>query len=239
MIRFILVGTTHPGNIGASARAMKNMGFLELCLVSPKRFPDPEATARASGATDVLEAALVYDTLAEAVADCGLVAATSARQRFPAWPVVEPREAARHLAEQAESQPAAIVFGRESSGLSNEELRLCNLLVQIPTHPTYRSLNVAMAVQILAYELWLARETGTLVPGENPALAATAEERRMFFAHLERVLLQTRFLDPERPRYLMEKLRRLFNRADPDQNEMNILRGILASIETRIGEGEA
>jgi len=229
-IRIVLVGTTHPGNIGASARAMKNMGLEQLCLVAPRHFPDAEATARASGADDILDSAQCFTELTEAVADCALVVGASARLRSLPWPTVAPRECARRLMEAAAAGPCALVFGQERSGLSNDDLQHCQLLVNIPTAPDYRSLNLAMAVQILVYEIRLARgDAGATVEREAPP--ASSEDLERFFAHLERVLVESEFLDPDNPRYLMRRLRRLYYRAELDQNELNILRGILASLE--------
>ena len=229
-IHIVLVGTTHPGNIGAAARAMKNMGVQHLRLVAPKYFPHEEATARASGADDILAGAEAFDELTEAVADCGLVVGASARLRSLPWPTVTPRGCARRLVDAAAVGPCALVFGQERSGLSNEDLQHCQLLVNIPTDPDYRSLNLAMAVQILVYEIRLARgEAGVAVEREAPPASSADLER--FFAHLEDVLIDSEFLDPDNPRHLMRRLRRLFYRAELDQNELNILRGILASLE--------
>lgn len=231
-LRIVLVGTTHPGNIGASARAMKNMGLEELCLVAPKYFPDPEASARASGADDILDNAQCFTELTEAIADCALVVGASARLRSLPWPMVTPRECGRRLVETVALGPCALVFGQERSGLSNDDLQHCQLLVNIPTDSDYRSLNLAMAVQILAYEIHLARG-GVSAAVEREAPPASSEDLERFFAHLESVLVESEFLDPDNPRYLMRRLRRLFYRADLDQNELNILRGILASLQSR------
>jgi len=229
-IRIVLVGTTHPGNIGATARAMKNMGLEHLCLVAPKHFPHPDATARASGADDILENAQCFSELPAAVADCGLVVGASARLRSLPWPTVTPRECARRLMDTSTVKPCALVFGQERSGLSNDELARCQLLVNIPTDPNHRSLNLAMAVQILVYEIHLARgEPRVTVEREAPP--ASSEDLERFFEHLESVLVDSEFLDPDNPRHLMRRLRRLYYRAELDENELNILRGILASLE--------
>ena len=207
------------------------MGLERLSLVAPKMFPHSEATARASGADNLLHTARVFDELESAVADCGLVLGASARLRSLPWPTVDPREAAAKIAALPETTQAAVVFGREKSGLSNDELAQCHALVHIPANPEYSSLNLAMAVQVLAYEI--ARAKG-LNPTHNQAAdspPAAAQDVERFFAHLEQVLLETGFLDPNNPRHLMRRLRRLFNRAELDQNEVNILRGILASVE--------
>lgn len=229
-IRFILCEPSHPGNIGAAARAMKTMGFSQLVLVDPPEgHPDPAARARASGALDVLEAAVVRSSLAEAVADCGLVIGASARHRRLGIAELEPRECAQQLLAAAASGPVALVFGTERSGLSNAQLDLCHALVSIPANPEYTSLNLAAAVQLLAWELREAQGT-TLdtPPAESPP--ATIEDMEIFYEHLQRVLDASGFLDPGNPRQLMRRLRRLFNRTRLDQNELNILRGILASL---------
>jgi TrmH family RNA methyltransferase len=232
-IRIILVDTNHPGNIGAAARAMKNMGLRELHLVRPRSFPDPDASARAAGADDVLQAARVHDQLETAIADCGLVVGTSARQRHLPWELVEPRACATSIAQAAASGSVAILFGSERVGLTNEELARCNLLATIPTDSEYSSLNLAMAVQVFAYELWLAmrHEAPPQPPLEVPL--ATATEMTKLYAHLEQVLEEIDFRDRTGGGHLMARLRRLFNRAQLDQNEMNILRGILTAVQSR------
>ena len=233
-VRFVLVQTTHPGNIGAAARAMKNMGVERLALVAPSRHPSAEASARASGADDVLQAARVTDDLADAVADCRVVMGSSARVRSVPWPVLTPREAAPLALASAERAPVAFVFGRESSGLSNDELDLCTHLVHIPTNPAFSSLNVAMAVQVISYELRVASlsappETGPLGVGD----IASNTEMEGLFAHLEQALDDIGFLDVRRSEKLMRRLRRLFHRATPDSDEVNILRGILSAAQGR------
>ena len=230
-IRIVLVGTTHPGNIGAVARAMKNMGLADLALVEPLKFPHAKATARASGAVDVLENATVTDTLADAVKDCVFVVGASARSRALNWPFLEPRDCAATLLEKRRAGPVAAVFGPEKYGLTNAHLDLCDALLTIPTNPDFASLNLAMAVQVLTYEL---RAAGIDEPApyyEPDAPLATSEEMEHFYKHLEKVLLSTGFLNPDNPRHLMRRMRRLFIRAAPDQNELNILRGFLTSIE--------
>lgn len=230
-IRIVLVEPSHPGNIGASARAMKNMGLDDLCLVRPRLFPHGDATARASGADDVLHRTRVVENLESALSDCGFVVGASARKRSLPWPALSTRDSAAKLAAMRIVCPVALVFGREKSGLTNDELKRCNALTTIPASPGYPSLNLAMAVQILAYELWLA--TGEIADALNPpdAPPATASELELFFEHLERILLETGFLNPDNPRHLMLRLRRLFLRAQLDKNEINILRGILAAVE--------
>ena len=229
-IRIVLVGTTHPGNIGAVARAMKNMGLDDLVLVSPKYFPHDDATARASGAEDLLESATVVSTLDDALADCVFAAGASARSRAIEWPSMEPRECAAKLVQEIAGGPVAVVFGPEKSGLSNSDLDRCQVLLTIPTNPGFSSLNIAMAVQVISYELRLARRDAP-EPVEPEIPPATGEEMEHFFAHLEKVLTDTGFLDPDNPRTLMRRLRRLFIKAQPDQNEVNILRGILTSVD--------
>jgi TrmH family RNA methyltransferase len=232
-IRIVLVDTNHPGNIGAAARAMKNMGLEELCLVRPKRFPDPEAYARASGADDLLDAARVYETLADAIADCGLVVGTSARQRHLPWDLVEPRDCAHTIVQAARSGRAAVLFGPERTGLTNAELARCNLLVTIPTSPRYSSLNLAMAVQVIAYELWLHMRPEAPPPPPREVPLATAKEMAQLYAHIEQVLEEIDFRDRTGGGHLMARIRRLFNRAQLDQNEVNILRGVLTAVQGR------
>jgi tRNA (cytidine32/uridine32-2'-O)-methyltransferase len=230
-VKIVLVGTTHPGNIGASARAMKNMGLRELVLVAPRHFPHEDAVARASGAEDVLGKAQVVGTLDEALADCTFVAGASARSRTIEMPALAPRECAARLIGESRAGKVAAVFGPEKSGLSNDDLDRCHLLLAIPAVPEFSSLNLAMAVQVVCYELRLAAMAapGNETPREVP-LASGAELER-FYEHLEQVLRMSGFLDPANPRYLMRRLRRLFARAEPDRNEINILRGILASLD--------
>jgi tRNA (cytidine32/uridine32-2'-O)-methyltransferase len=229
-VRIVMVHTTHPGNIGAAARAMKNMCLAQLVLVAPREFPCAEATARASGADDVLANATVVDSLADAVSDCRIVIGASARLRSVAWPVVDPRQAARLAASEAGA--VAIVFGRESSGLSNDELDLCTHLVHIPTNPEYSSLNVAMAVQVLSYELMQAAGEQPPAVEENGPVASNAEMEG-FFRHLEQALDEIGFTDERRADKLLRRLRRLFHRAAPDSEEVNILRGILSAAQGR------
>ena len=240
MIKIVLVDTTHPGNIGAGARAMKTMGMERLALVSPQRFPSAECTARAAGADDILARAEVFSDLEEAVADCELVFGTSARTRSIAWPEVTPESAAAQLLDHVGSgSRAAILFGRESSGLSNEQLEVCHAMIRIPTHAQFASLNIASAVQIICYELnkqRLAREAASGA-GFNPSLddndtapPVTTRDMEYLYEHFERTLADVGYLNPEKPRHLMRRLRRLFNRARLDGNEYNILRGILTAV---------
>lgn len=232
-IRFVLVGTTHPGNIGAAARAMKTMGLSNLHLVSPKIYPSAEATARASGADDVLARAVVHDDLDSALAGCQQVYGMSARLRHLPVPVVNPREAVTRIQQTDDNAQIAIVFGREHSGLSNEELDRCHHLVNIPANPDYSSLNLAAAVQVIAYELKMSFdptiEVGRI--GERRE-AIDAEDLEHLYKHFEQSLITIGFLDPEQPKNLMRRLRRLFNRAELDRNELQILHGILRAAET-------
>ena len=230
-VRIILVGTTHPGNIGAAARAMKNMGLDDLMLVRPREFPHEQASARASGSDDILEAVRVVDTLAEALSDCTYVAGASARSRTIGWPSMAPRACAERLLEESRHGMVAAVFGPEKSGLTNEDLDLCNTLLTIPTVPGYSSLNLAMAVQVLSYELRMAEFDETENDYEPESPRATGEDLENFYAHLETVLTRSGFLNPESPRYLFRRLRRLMIRAEPNQSEVNILRGVLSSLD--------
>ncbi|MCZ6686871.1 MAG: TrmJ/YjtD family RNA methyltransferase, partial [Gammaproteobacteria bacterium] len=202
----------------------------------PKSFPDEDATARASGADDLLATATVVADLDQALAGCGLVAAVSARQRSLAWPCKTPREAAAEIVARTAHTTVALLFGREKYGLSNKELERCHLLISIPANPEYSSLNLAMAVQLLAYEIRLARGQTDLPPASADPPPATAEAMQRFYQHLEEVLLENGFLDPDNPRQLMRRLRRLFNRAVPDENEINILRGILSAVQRPTGK---
>jgi len=232
-IRIVLVNTSHPGNIGAAARAMKNMGLSKLYLVEPNRFPDADATARASGADDLLANATVCDSLAEAISGCSVVMGASARLRRLPWPLREPREAAAEIVSAAETAPVAIVFGREHSGLTNDELEQCNALVHIPCNEEYSSLNVAAAVQVISYELFLALRD--FAPEANDQLElAKADELERFYTHLEQTLIDIDFLDPENPRLLMRRLKRLFSRASLEQTEVNILRGVLTASQKQV-----
>ncbi|GMW06990.1 MAG: RNA methyltransferase [Gammaproteobacteria bacterium] len=234
-IRFVLFEPSHPGNIGAVARAMKTMGLSDLVLVNPADCDGPEASARASGAIDVLQSAQRVACLADAVRDCGLVVGASARHRRLGMPEMAPRECAEALLRAREGGPVAVVFGPERAGLSNAELDLCNAIVFIPANPAYSSLNLAAAAQVIAWEIRCAQGIKVEAPPpESPA--ATVEDMDLFYEHLQRVLESSGFLDPGNPRNLMRRLRRLFNRARLDQNELNILRGILAAVAPGSGE---
>lgn len=234
-IRIVLINTSHPGNIGSVARAMKTMGLSDLWLVAPKEFPHAKADEMASGATDLLAQATVVETLNEAIADCVLVVGTSARMRKVPWPLVSPREMAEKIRAEAPNNQVAIVFGREQSGLTNEELERCHLHVNIPANPDYSSLNLASAVQVIAYELRVASLVGNVADEEWDYRLATSDEMEKFFNHLQEVLIEIDFLKMSAPRKLMTRLRRFFNRARPDVMEMNILRGILSAMQENGG----
>jgi tRNA (cytidine32/uridine32-2'-O)-methyltransferase len=233
-IRIVLVAPSHPGNIGAAARAMKNMGLGALVLVRPRQFPHAEATARASGADDVLGAARVVDTLAEALAGCGFIAATTARERDQYFRVTDVREAAPRILAEAQRSPAAVLFGAERTGLTNEELETAHMLLRIPADSAYPSLNLAMAVQLIAYELYRARGVAPQRTEPVAAPLATVEEMRALYAHFAQVLEEIDFRDrTESGTHLMLRIRRLLQRAELDHNEANILRGILTAVQNR------
>ena len=239
-IDIVLVHTTHSGNIGGVARAMKNMGFTRLTLVAPLEYPAPEATWRAASAIDVLEQARVVSTLDEAIADCQFVVGTSARERRIPWPVQDARRCAERIAAHSGSERIAILFGREDRGLLNEELQRCNLHCHIPTHEGYASLNLAMAVQIVTYELRMAalgEQTALAEDAEWDTPFATAEDMTRFYQHLEETLVEIGFLKPEAPRQLMPRLNRLFNRVRLDEMELNILRGVLSETQKAARRG--
>jgi tRNA (cytidine32/uridine32-2'-O)-methyltransferase len=225
-VRIVLVEPSHPGNIGGAARAMKTMGQSKLYLVNPRRYPDPQADWRAAGALDVLEQAVVVSTLEEAIGDCQWVVGTSTRMRRIPWPVANPRQIAAQLAEQ--EGDVAIIFGREASGLSNDELRACNYHLQIPASDDYPSLNLAMAVQVVCYELFqLDVEIDT---GGWDRRSATVAEVDGMLAHLSEALTDTEFLDADNPGQVMTRVRRLFKRVNLDETEVQILRGIARHI---------
>ena len=234
-IRIVLVSPSHPGNIGAAARAMKLMDISELYLVSPKKFPDPVATIRATGGADILEKAIVTDTLADALSGCTRVYATSARGRTLSLPTLSARQCAEEVATRG-SQQVAIVFGRESSGLTNEELMLAHRAVLIPTSASFSSLNLAQAVQIISYECFVACNecsvpTSSVKKGDE---LASMQQLAGFYAHLEKTLEVIEFLKPKQSATLMQRLMRLYNRTELTINELNILRGILSDTDRRI-----
>jgi tRNA/rRNA methyltransferase/tRNA (cytidine32/uridine32-2'-O)-methyltransferase len=233
-IRIVLVETTHPGNIGSVARAMKTMGLTQLVLVNPKVFPDGLATAMASGAADVLANARVVDTLGDALVGCSFVVGTSARERASSWPQVDARGAASLLLEQSEDQAhVALVFGRESSGLTNLELDACHLLGHVPTNPDYGSLNLAMGVQIFSYEIWMQAQQrqGWNRHEKQAKTLATAEALAQFYEHLQQTLLDIEFLDARQHDRFMRRLKRLFARTGLEAKEVVMLRGVLRSMQ--------
>ncbi|MFM4802576.1 tRNA (cytosine(32)/uridine(32)-2'-O)-methyltransferase TrmJ [Aeromonas bivalvium] len=232
-IRIVLVNTSHTGNMGSAARAMKTMGLSQMVLVDPQALPDGNAIALAAGASDILANARIVSTLDEAIADCGLVIGTSARSRTLSWPMLDSREAGARLVEETARHPVALVFGRERTGLTNEELQKCHFHVAIPANPEYSSLNLAMAVQTLCYEVrmhWLAQQEPSPELADE-AVYPSAAQLDGFYQHLEQTLLKTGFISEEHPGQVMNKLRRLFNRARPEAVELNILRGILTSVQ--------
>jgi tRNA (cytidine32/uridine32-2'-O)-methyltransferase len=232
-IRIVLVDTSHPGNIGAVARAMKNMCLTQLYLVNPLQFPDAEATSRASGADDLLNQAKVVESLDQALEGCRLVVGTSARARTVNWPVSSPRTSAEKLVAEAELGDVALVFGRERSGLTNSELDRCTFLVHIPTNQAYSSLNLGAAVQVLSYEVYLAHLEKTPAEPEIARDLATADMLQNFHNHLEQALDDIGFTDTRQSEKLMRRLRSLFQRARLDRDEVNILRGIFSAMQGR------
>ncbi len=244
-VRIILVKTSHPGNIGATARAMKNMGLSKLTLVDPKEYPSPIASGRAVSAVDILDRARVTRTLEEAVEHCGLVIGSSARIRSIPWPLISPEECARRVADDSRLNEVALVFGREDSGLTNEELQLCHFHVNIPADEKLSSLNLAAAVMVISYEVRkeLLRRQAEGAPAPMPAPdeivegvewdvpKATGTQIEGFYAHLEQAMIDLNFHDPENPRLLMMRMRRMFGRIRPDQMEISVLRGFLAHID--------
>lgn len=245
-IRIILVGTTDQRNIGSAARAMKTMGLSQLYLVHPKETPGSAATALASGASDVLAQAVQTETLEEALQGCQLVIGTSSRSRTLDWPHLTPRQAAHQAMNELEAIPqeqVAVVFGREATGLTNDELQLCHYHVEIPTNPDYASLNLAMAVQLIAYEMRIASldkkaEKQELVQPqalhqETSEVYPSHEQMEGFYHHLERSIQTSGFLKLQHPGKVMQKLRRLYTKARPNANELNILRGILSSYDKK------
>ncbi|WP_038051274.1 RNA methyltransferase [Thioalkalivibrio sp. ALJ1] len=236
-LRVVLVGTTHPGNIGSAARAMKAMGVTDLVLVAPEKFPHADATALASGADDLLANARVVADLADALSDCVWVVGTSARLRTHSVPVLGPDVAANQALGHADEGPVAVVFGREHSGLTNTDLDHCNAFVQVPTVPDFSSLNLAGSVQVMTYALRMAALAGAPVPTTVAAAAqerdppATQAEMEGLFAHFEQALTTIDVLDPENPRNLMRRLRHLYQRAELSSSEVRMLRGILTHTE--------
>lgn len=259
-VNVVLVNTSHPGNIGATARALKNMGIANLRLVDPRDYPSDVAMWRAVSATDVLEQARVFPTLVEAVADCSMVIGASARSRRMPWPMLSPRQCARHVlletqrAAEADGGQIALVFGREDTGLTNDELQQCHYHVQIPANEDYSSLNLAAAVMVICYEVRIAMlehagdpRLGAGAPMYDPASEdeywdvpkADGHQMELFYEHLEKALVAMDFHDPENPRLLMPRMRRLFGRIRPDAMEINILRGVLTYIDEHVRRANA
>lgn len=227
---------SHPGNIGAAARAMKNMGLSQLCLVNPVKFPDVEATVRASGADDLLKNAQVVATIDEAIAECDCVLGTSARTRSLPWPLINPRESAQLLATQ-QFEKSAIIFGRENSGLTNEELSLCQYHIHIPTVDDFSSLNLASAIMLLCYELRMVSVANMNTSNDDSIVVtrdsklASAAELEGYYDHLSKVMSQLGMLNPKQPKRLMQRMRRLYGRCHLESSEINILRGFLSAVE--------
>jgi tRNA (cytidine32/uridine32-2'-O)-methyltransferase len=234
-VRIVLTEPSHPGNIGAAARAMKNMGLSELYLVNPKKFPHLDATVRASGADDILESAVVVNALPDALVGCERVYATSGqRERRLEWPLCTPREAAQEIQQAGTRSKTAIVFGRECSGLTNAELAYSHASINIPTIQSFSSLNLGAAVQVIAYELYYASlsiRPVKKVEDANSDPIATADELNSFLGHLSQTMTDVKFLNPQQPRKLMQRLRRFFQRVVMTKTEVNILRGFLAAID--------
>ncbi|MBA53578.1 MAG: tRNA (cytosine(32)/uridine(32)-2'-O)-methyltransferase TrmJ [Pseudomonadales bacterium] len=245
-IRIVMINTSDSGNIGAAARAMKTMGVSDLVLVAPKEFPTAKATARASGAADLLHQARVVESLDDAIADCQMVFGTSARMRTIPWPLMSPREATQLVLNEPEGADIAIVFGREDAGLTNEELRRCHYHICIPGNEAYSVLNVAAAVQVICYEMRMAAlsQDGQTATSSKPVMPleitdwdeplVSAEDMERFMKHFEETLLDIGFFDPNNPKQLMTRARRLFMRTRMDRLEMNLMRGVLSTVQKRI-----
>ncbi len=229
-IKIVLVETSHPGNIGGVARAMKNMTMENLCLVSPKTFPSADATSRASGADNILSSAIIYDSLQDAVADCQVVLGASARDRTISWPMLTARECAEKFVTGTTSiAKIAVVFGRENSGLKNHELDLCHYLLRIPCNSEYSSLNLAAAVQVVCYELFVAsgQRVENTIGDKGDESLATMKQMELFYEHFQQTLTDIGFLHEDKSQSIMRRLRRIFNRIALDTKELDILRGIL------------
>src|ERR1700736_4431392 len=233
LVRIVLIDTSHPGNIGSVARAMKNMAITDLVLVRPRSFPHADSNALAAGADDILANARIVSTVSEAVADCGFIAGTTSRPRSYYWEFTTPRDIAGRIVALPDENRAALLFGSERYGLGTDDLQYCNVLVRIPANPDYCSLNLAMSVQLLTYEIFMAREQPHSQTQLELPLAAAGDVEH-FYKHLNQVLNEIDFAD--RSGHLMERLRRLFNRAQLDRNELNIMRGILSAVQGRRGQ---
>lgn len=237
-IKIVLVETSHTGNMGSAARAMKTMGLTNLCLVNPVIKPDSQSISLAAGASDIIKQAQIFSSLEAAVADCSLVIGTSARPRSLQWPNLTPKECGdKIIAEACCHAQVALVFGRERVGLTNDELQKCHFHVSIPANPDYSSLNLAMSVQVLSYEIRMsllsAQEASIKLDEQDINEYPKDEDIERFYHHLEQTLLQTGFINPHHPGQIMGRLRRLFTRARIEQQELNILRGILTSIDKK------
>jgi len=235
-IRIVLIQTSHPGNIGSTARAMKTMGLSELFLVNPKRFPDEQAITMSSNAEDILDQAVVVDSLQDALVGCHWVVGSSARdQRSLAWDVLDARECGEKVVDKTHHGKVALVFGRESSGITNDELAHCHQLVHIPTNPDYSSLNLASAVQLLSYECRVASlndaKKTTTSTDKNEEGSVTVDAMESYYQFLESAMVDAQFLDPHNPKHLMARLRRLYGRAQVSPSELNILRGMLVAFQ--------
>ena len=234
-VKVVLVGTTHPGNIGAAARAIKNMGIFNLALVEPKEFPSDIAIYRSKAAKDILENAEIYESLEDAIAGCKLIVGTSARARSVPWPVFNPRDAAEEMLKISKQGNVAIVFGREDRGLTNDELGLCNFHVHIPSDPKYSSLNLSQAVQILAYEIRLAYSRDEVISEVKWDVdLANNEQTERLIDHMEELMQDVEFYDVENPRKLLLRVRRFFKRSKIDVMEANIFRGLFSAIQKRL-----
>lgn len=235
-IRIVLVEPSHPGNVGAAARAMKNMGLSSLYLVKPEYFPSAEATARAAGADDILEKAVILNTLIEAITGCEIVYGTSARDRSLPRPLLSARDSAKHIIEEGDRE-LAIVFGRERNGLTNEELALCHFHINIPTVKNFSSLNLSQAVQLMAYELFITQGVTPIKP-EEIKTTVTADKVDGLIQHLVDTMKLVKFLNPSHPKLLIQRLRRLFMRSNLEEEEVNILRGFLKSVERMVSKND-
>ncbi len=232
-VRIILINTQFPGNIGAVARAMKNMGLSQLYLVNPRCTLDKEAYIRSTSATNILDNAIIADNLTEAISDCHLVIGTSTRDRGMSLPLLTARESGEKIIQEAQQSSVAMIFGQESCGLQAEDLQRCNFHAYIPANPNYSSLNLAAAVQTFCYEIFQASEAMSTQPNNPVYPYPSSQDMDYFYQHLKKILTDINFLVPQHPGQTMQRLRRLFNRARPDEKELNILRGILSAIEKR------
>lgn len=230
-IRIVLIATSHPGNIGSTARAIKTMGINSLYLVTPKSFPDAKAKEMAAGADDILEQAIVTSSFEEALVGCQLILGTSARPRGLSLPGLTPSSCAQLASEYSDTTQIAIVFGREHSGLTNEELLRCHYHIHIPSNPEYSSLNLSQAVQIIAYELRMKLLAPTAQVSLRQDEYASADEIEQFYEHLKEVFVEIQFLKEANPRRLMQRVRRLFNRVSLEKMEVSILRGMLSQVQ--------